>query len=147
MPVIETIKWEGITITRTPSQHGTGDVLNQMGNTSGFLLQSKNEPTVYWVGDSIWCEAVADVIKKYQPDIIITHSCGAVWGDRVLILMDALQTISVCRAAPEAVVVATHMEALDHATITRSDLRASAEKAGIKPGRLLIPADGEILKF
>jgi len=147
MPVVDTINWEGITILRTPAQHGTGEVLNEMGNTSGFLLQSKNEPTVYWVGDSIWCEAVAAVIDKHQPDIIITHSCGAVWGDNILIVMDAVQTIEVCRAVPKAVVVATHMESLDHATVSRSDLRTLAEMENIKPHQLFIPDDGEILNF
>ncbi len=147
IPVVDTVKWEGIEIKRTPAQHGTGDVLNEMGKTSGFLLQSKNEPTVYWVGDSIWCEAVADIIECHQPDIIITHSCGAVWGENVLIVMDAVQTISVCSAIPKAVVVATHMESLDHATVSRSDLRNSAEMEGIKSEQLLIPEDGEIINF
>ncbi|MDM8536009.1 MBL fold metallo-hydrolase [Desulfobacterales bacterium HSG17] len=147
MPVINMVEWEGINIIRTPAQHGTGDVLDEMGNTSGFLLQSKNEPTVYWVGDSIWCEAVADVINCHQPDIIITHSCGAVWGDKVLIVMDAVQTIAVCRAIPKAVVVATHMESLDHATVSRSDLRNLAETEGIKSDQLFIPEDGETINF
>lgn len=146
-PVKELYNWEGITITRTPAQHGTGDVLKEMGNASGFVLRSENEPTVYWAGDTIWCEAVHDVISQIHPDIIITHSCGAVWGDNILIIMDAVQTIAVCRAAPNAVVVATHMEALDHATVSRSDLRALAELEGIKPDRLLIPYDGEMLNF
>lgn len=147
LPVVDTQNWEDITITRTAARHGTGSVLNEMGNTSGFLFQAKDEPTVYWVGDSIWCEAVAGVIDKYQPDIIITHSCGAVWGDSVLILMDAEQTVKLCQAAPEAIIVATHMEALDHATVSRSDLRLLAEKEGIGARRLLIPGDGEILSF
>lgn len=147
IPVVDTLNWEGITIIRTPAQHGTGNVLNEMGNTSGFLLQSKNEPMVYWVGDSIWCNAVAGVIDKYQPDIIITHSCGAVWGGNVLIVMDAEQTVKLCQAAPEAVIVATHMEALDHATVSRSDLRLLAETEGIGARQLLIPGDGEILDF
>jgi len=147
LPVVDTLNWEDITITRTAARHGTGSVLNEMGNTSGFLFQAKDEPTVYWVGDSIWCEAVAGVLDKYQPDIIITHSCGAVWGDNVLILMDAEQTVKLCQAAPEAVIVATHMEALDHATVSRSDLRLFAEKEGIGARRLLIPDDGEILSF
>lgn len=118
-----------------------------MGNASGFILLSENEPTVYWAGDTIWCEAVDDVIVQIRPDIIITHSCGAVWGNNILIVMDAVQTIAVCRAAPKAVVVATHMEALDHATVSRYDLRALAEMEDIKPSQLLIPYDGEILKF
>ncbi|MBW1910427.1 MAG: hypothetical protein JRJ11_12955 [Deltaproteobacteria bacterium] len=69
------------------------------------------------------------------------------WGNNILIVMDAVQTIAVCRAAPKAVVVATHMEALDHATVSRSDLKALAEMEDIKPSQLLIPYDGEILKF
>jgi len=147
IPVNESLEWEGITITRTPAQHGSGDVLKDMGVVSGFILQAINEPTVYWAGDTIWYDAVEKVLKQFQPEIIITHSCGAVWGDDVLILMDAKQTIEVCRAAPEAVVVATHMEALDHGTISRSDLRAFAEIEGITTSQLLIPQDGEILRF
>jgi L-ascorbate metabolism protein UlaG (beta-lactamase superfamily) len=147
IPVDESFNWEGIKIIRTPAQHGTGDVLKEMGNTSGFVLQSKDEPTIYWTGDTIWCEAIDNVISQTQPDIIITHSCGAVWGDNVLIVMDAAQTIAVCRAAPKAIVVASHMEALDHATISRSDLRTIAEKESINPSRLMIPSDGEILRF
>ncbi len=147
IPVNESLEWEGITITRTPAQHGSGDVLKDMGVASGFILQAKNEPPVYWAGDTIWYDAVEEVLKRFQPEIIITHSCGAVWGDDVLILMDAKQTIEVCRAAPEAVVLATHMEALDHGTISRSDLRALAEIEGITTSQLIIPQDGEILRF
>ncbi len=147
IPVNESFDWEGMTIIRTPAQHGTGNVLKEMGNASGFVLRSEHEPTVYWAGDTIWCDAVDEVITHIRPDIIITHSCGAVWSDNILIVMDAVQTIAVCRAAPQAVVVATHMEALDHATISRSDLRAFAEMEGIQPSQLFIPYDGEILTF
>ncbi len=60
---LQTHNWEGITIIRTPAQHGTGDVLKEMGNASGFVLRSENEPTVYSAGDTIWCEAVDDGIE------------------------------------------------------------------------------------
>ena len=50
--------WNGITISRTGGQHGSGKILEHMGNVSGFVLQADGEPTVYWVGDSIWCEYV-----------------------------------------------------------------------------------------
>ena len=45
------------------------------------------------------------------------------------------------------IVIATHMEALDHATVSREELRAYAKANGIQPERLLIPADGERLVF
>jgi L-ascorbate metabolism protein UlaG (beta-lactamase superfamily) len=143
LPVQDKIEWRGITITRTDGRHGSGEILKDMGHVSGFVFKAKNEPLVYWTGDTIWCEAVTAVIRKETPHIILTHSCGAVWGKQVLIVMDAAQTIEVCRAAAHSKVVAIHMEALDHATITRAALRQYADEHGIGPDRLLIPADGE----
>lgn len=145
--VDKTIKWEGITFTRTPSQHGTGNVLKEMGETAGYVFQAQNEPTVYWAGDTIWCDAVAGVVEMFKPDVIITHSCGAVWGNNVPIIMNAEQTIAVCQFAIASIVVATHMDALDHATVTRAELRAFAENHGVSADRLRIPKDGEILNF
>ena len=146
-PIVDSLVWHGITITRTPCQHGSGDVLDDMGTASGFIFQAENEPTVYWVGDTIYYDAVAEVIARIQPQVIITHSCGAVWGDHILIVMDAAQTVAVCKSAPKSIVVATHMEALDHATVTRAELREYATLHGIKPDQLLIPADGETLEL
>lgn len=146
-PLIDRVNWEGITITRTPCQHGSGEVLKEMGNASGFVIQAGNEPVVYWAGDTIWCEPVAEVIRRHRPDIIITHSCGAMWGDRVLIVMDAAQTLAVQRAAPGSTIIATHMDSLDHATVTRAALRKYAEAQGIGPEQLMIPLDGEKITF
>ncbi len=147
IPVADTVAWHRMTITRTPCQHGSGEVLTEMGSASGFIFQAELEPTVYWAGDTVWNDTVADVIARIQPKIIITHSCGAVWGNQVLIVMDAAQTVAVCRAAPESLVIATHMDALDHATLSRVALRQYAEAHGIGPDQLLIPADGETLVF
>jgi L-ascorbate metabolism protein UlaG (beta-lactamase superfamily) len=144
-PIRESIAWEGVTITRTPCQHGSGDVLVEMGEASGFVFQAESEPTVYWAGDTIWNDAVAEIIDRTRPEIIITHSCGAVWGDGVLIVMDAAQTVRVCRAAPGSIVVATHMDSVDHATVSRDELRDYAAAQGVPPEQLLIPADGETL--
>jgi len=147
IPIAREIIWQGITITRTPCQHGTGDVLEDMGNASGFVFSAENQPTVYWTGDTIWCEAVANIISQTRPEIIITHSCGAQWGDHVLIVMDAEQTIAVCRASLNSTVIAVHMESLDHATVTRAALREFAQANGIGPGKLVIPLDGEKIIF
>jgi L-ascorbate metabolism protein UlaG (beta-lactamase superfamily) len=146
-PVSDRLSWHGITITRTPCQHGSGAVLAEMGRASGFIIQADGEPTVYWTGDTIWNDSVADIVATARPQIIVTHSCGAVWGDGILIVMDAAQTIEVCRAAPSSVVVATHMDSLDHATVSRAELRHFAEAQGIRREQLLIPADGETLAF
>lgn len=147
IPVVDTLTWQDMTITHAPGQHGTGKVLHEMGRAAGFVFQAERELTVYWAGDTIWNEAGADVVVRMRPQIIITHSCGAVWGEQVLIVMDAAQTVAVCRAAPASIVVATHMDSLDHATISRAALRQYAEAQGIGDDRLRIPADGETLIF
>lgn len=137
--------WEGISITRTSGKHGSGKILERMGNISGFVLKSAGEPTVYWVGDSIWCEQVAEAIKMHQPDIIISHSGGATLPGFAPIIMDGEQTLTTLGAAPNAVVVAVHMESLDHCTVSRIMLRQRADSTGIAAARLMIPEDGETL--
>ena len=146
-PVELSHTWEGVTMTRTDGQHGTGTWGERLGNVSGFVIEAESEPTVFWVGDSIWCKPVEQAVKDFQPDIIITHSGGAKFPDSDPIIMDAGQTIVVCQAAPNAVVVAVHLEALDHCPVTRAALRLMAQKAGITSEQLVIPADGEIFSF
>jgi hypothetical protein len=48
------------------------------------------------------------------------------------------------RAAPEALLVASHMEAVNHCLLTRAALREAAEREGFAD-RLRVPEDGETL--
>ena len=139
--------WGSIGLVPVAGRHGEGAVLAEMGPTMGVVLRAADEPTVYWAGDTVLAPPVLDAIVRFRPDVIVTHSCGAVWGGGTLIVMDAAQTVALCRAAPSATVVATHMEALDHATVTRAALRQAAREAGIADDRLRIPLDGETLGF
>ncbi len=79
---------------------------------------------IYWAGDTILYDGIRDLIKTLEPDIILTHSCDACIQDSSPIVMDGPMTLEVCRLAPQARVIAIHMEALDHATVTRKELRA-----------------------
>ncbi len=148
-PVEEYVTWENISLSRTPGQHGTTEkTIDLMKNVSGFVFKGPGEPNFYWAGDTIWYTPLEDVIQFHQPNVIVTHSSGAVWEDDPHpIVMNAEQTISVCRFAPNAYVVATHLEALDHGQVSRAELRAAAESAGLSPYQLFIPEDGEVLKF
>lgn len=147
-PIDGSVDWEGITITRTPGRHASNQKWEDiLGKVSGFVLKAANEPLVYWAGDTVLNDEIKTLIKNLKPDVILTHSCGAVLDDSGPIVMDAKMTIEVCRLAPKAIVIATHMEALDHATVTRKELREMAEKMGIRAVKLLIPEDGETLTF
>lgn len=146
-PIDKKIAFKGTTIIRTTGHHGTGEIEKAMGKVSGYVLQAENEPVVYWAGDTIYCDEVKKVISEYNPGYIITHSCGAVLNDSGPIIMDAKQTVDVCKNTNNSIVIAVHMEALDHATVTRNDLRKLADKEGLSEEKLLIPSDGDILLF
>ena len=145
-PLQSEFAWRGITIRRTQGRHGRSPaILRAMGPVSGFLLRAVGEPSLYWAGDTVLTEEIEALLAQEQPDVIVIHAGGAVWGDNETIIMDAEQAIAVCQAAPASIVVATHLEALDHCLVTRPALRQAACQAGIPDDRLLIPADGQRL--
>ena len=146
IPLAKVIDWNGIRLQRREGSHGLGPVVQKMGPVMGFSIAAEDEPTVYWAGDTVLYPAVETTIENTRPEIIIIHACGAKWnGD--LIVMDAAEAVATCRLAPDATVIATHMEALDHATVTRDELRRHATAQGISPQQLLIPQDGETLQL
>jgi len=145
--ITDSTNWEGISITRTDGQHGSGVWAQHMGNVSGFVFQADGEPTVYWAGDTILYDGVRQVISEIKPDVIITHSGGAQMQESGPIIMDAEQTVSICLENPDTRVVAVHLEALDHCPITRAQLRELARTSGISDGSLLIPQDGETIEL
>lgn len=62
------------------------------------------------------------------------------------LIMDDAEVESVCRAAPNATVIASHMDTVAHASLTRKTLRAALERRGLA-GRVLMPDDGEEYVF
>jgi L-ascorbate metabolism protein UlaG (beta-lactamase superfamily) len=150
-PVGDSLAWNNVHISRTAGHHGLGEVETILGNVSGFVFQAAAEPTLYWAGDTILCDEVRDTIARYQPAVIVTHSSGATWpdkaGQRHVIVMDAAQTLEICRLSPTSIVIATHLDSLDHGTVSRTDLRNQADDAGIDRQQLRIPADGETIEI
>ncbi|MEH2549843.1 L-ascorbate metabolism protein UlaG (beta-lactamase superfamily) [Bradyrhizobium sp. AZCC 2262] len=145
-PLADAIDWQGIRFERREGSHGLGPVVEKMGSVMGFSITAKDEPSVYWAGDTVLYPAIEATIAKAKPEIIIIHPCGARW-DGDLITMDAAEAVATCRLAPASIIVATHMDSLDHATISRDELRRYATERGVSPQRLLIPRDGETLQL
>lgn len=139
--------WNGITVNRVEGKHGSGKVLEMMGKTSGFVLQAKNQPTIYIVGDTIWNEDIKNDIKKFKPDYIIVNSGGArIKGfEDTPIIMNEKQTMALIAASGKAKVIAVHMNALDHCFTTRAILKNKAAELKIGYDKLIIPEDGEKL--
>lgn len=145
-----TIIENDITLIRTSGQHGNDEIINQlgdrMGEVSGVIFQHKNEKTVYIVGDSIWNEDIKNTINQYQPDIIIINCGDAKVLELGSIIMGKEDLLHLYHAAPQAVIIASHMEAVNHATLSRAELNEFI-LARKMTDRVLIPTDGQSYLF
>lgn len=112
------------------------------GDACGYVFRSPNEKTLYVAGDTVWCDEVAETIAMYHPDVIVTNNCAAMLVDNGRLIMDDNDLEKVCAAAPEAVIIASHMDNVPHATLTRKTLDEKLKEKGIRE-RVRIPEDGE----
>lgn len=126
-------------IIRTDCIHGTKI---PCGDACGYIFRSPNEKTLYVCGDTIWYDGVRKVIDTYHPDVIITNNCAAEFVEYGRLIMDEKDLAEVVKAAPRATVIASHMDNVTHATITRRSLKKKMKKLGILD-RVLVPDDGE----
>ena len=143
-PVVAEQTFAGITLNRTSGQHGTGEIGRLMAPVSGYVLRAPAEPTLYIAGDTIWCDDVAEVLRRDQPAVTVVNSGGARFLTGDPITMTAEDVVRVCQAAPQTRVIATHLEAINHCLVTRADLRDALVAAGVAE-QVLIPADGQWL--
>lgn len=134
--------WNALEVTRIGGQHGTGEIGRKMAPVSGFVLRGPGEDPLYIAGDTIWCSEVQQAIHQFRPATIVVNAGAARFLDGDPITMTAADVISVCRAAPEARVVAVHMETINHCLLTRAQLAAEVKAAGVAH-QVLIPADGQ----
>ncbi len=82
-PLVDSITWEGITITRTGGHHGVGPVETPMGSVIGFVLAAPGEPTIYLAGDTVMVDEVRAAVETHRPEVIVTHSGGATLAGRL----------------------------------------------------------------
>lgn len=140
--------FEGVTLIKTKGQHGSDKVMEArgeiMGVVSGVVFKHPLERVVYVAGDTVWNSFVEESIKKYSPEIIILNSGDAQAVGLGSIIMDAQDVHSVHAAAPNATLIATHMEAVNHAVLSRKELREYTMDKSFD-SRVLIPEDGETI--
>ena len=124
----------GTTFTRTGGQHGSDATLAarpSLGEVMGVVIEHPGERTVYIAGDTVLTGAVEDAVSTHRPDIIVLNTGEAVLPGIDPILMGAEDVVAVHALAPAATIIAVHMEALDHCTVTRAHVRATAAARGV----------------
>jgi L-ascorbate metabolism protein UlaG (beta-lactamase superfamily) len=140
-PVDDVLDWEGIRITRTGGSHGTGAIAEALAPVSGFVLEAPEEPVLYVAGDTIWCDEVTAALDRHRPDVIVVNASGARFLEGDPIVMTDDDVVTVARHAPDARVVAVHLEAINHCLQTRADLHQRLHDEDLTD-RVTVPEDG-----
>jgi L-ascorbate metabolism protein UlaG (beta-lactamase superfamily) len=146
----ENTVFDGITLIKTPGQHGRGktleDLADLLGHVSGVVFKHPGEKTVYIAGDTVWYEGVEENLKKYDPDVVILNAGDAQVLDYDPIIMDKKDVYEVYKAAPRATIIASHMESVNDAMLSRQELREFLSEKNMTQ-RVLVPEDGEVCTF
>jgi L-ascorbate metabolism protein UlaG (beta-lactamase superfamily) len=140
-PVADELEWEGVRIIRTEGRHGTGELAERLGPVSGFVLVGEEEPVLYVVGDSVWSDPVRAALDAHVPDLVVVNAGGARYTEGGPITMTADDVVAVARHAPQARVIAVHLEAINHCLETRADLHQRVHDEGLRE-QVTIPEDG-----
>ncbi|MBZ6493690.1 MBL fold metallo-hydrolase [Natrinema longum] len=132
-PVDDSVSFGGVTISRTPARHGHGELAEEMGPVSGFVLEA--DETLYLAGDTVWYEQVERTLERFEPDMVVLNGGEAQFDHGEPITM-GVADVSAVREATDATVVVVHMEAINHCLLTREQVRSETENVHV-------PDDGE----
>lgn len=133
-------------------QHGTDrayavpELAERLGEACGVVLRHHDEKTLYIVGDTIWRDEVAADLQKHQPDVVVLNAGYAHVIGFGPIIMGQEDVLNVHFLLPQAKIVATHMEAINHCLLTRHALREYVD-ANLIGDAVSIPEDGETVIF
>ncbi|MED4454954.1 MBL fold metallo-hydrolase [Metabacillus fastidiosus] len=138
--------FDDIQLIKTKGEHGRGEILKMTGLVCGIVFKHQNEKTLYVAGDTVWYRDVREVIDTHKPEIIVVNAGDNQFFEGGSLVMGKDDVYEVYKAAPNSKIMAVHMEAVNHWTLSRKELRNFANEKGISPN-VLIPKDGESYSF
>ena len=150
----EGLEFEGITLFKTPCDHGSSDTVTEhfyrlfdlTDKACGVVFKSSREKVIFYLaGDTVYYEGVIDSIKHFKPNVVAVNAAGAQAPKGHALIMNEYDVWALMTDFPDIEVIATHVEGVSHATVTRKSLAMFAENKNLK--RLSIPADLEVLSF
>jgi L-ascorbate metabolism protein UlaG (beta-lactamase superfamily) len=143
----------GVTLSKIGGQHGTDKmyttpmIAQLLGEAMGVVFQSPQHKTLYLAGDTIWRPEVDQALEQFKPEIIVLNAGYArISGFDNSIIMGKNDVLKASKLMPKSKVVAVHMDAINHMSLTRKELKQFVHANSID-SHVDIPQDGESLKF
>ena len=122
-------------------------VAENCGDNMQFVLKAPGQKTFYVSGDTVWNELVELALNKYKPDIIVLNAAETTYeglkGSSIMEANDIIKCYSLCKNAK---ILITHLNSYPHNKYTIETMKKFVEENKMKD-RVIVPEDGEILKF
>jgi L-ascorbate metabolism protein UlaG (beta-lactamase superfamily) len=120
-------------VTGTPARHGPAGLAR--GPVTGFVfwLAGAPEEAVYFAGDTVWYEGVAEVARRFPVKTAILN-IGAARVPEIgpyHLTMTSAEAVEAARAFGDATIVPLHYEGWAHFSEGRADVAREFEKAGL----------------
>jgi L-ascorbate metabolism protein UlaG (beta-lactamase superfamily) len=141
--------WKGITISRFKASHykGANGEL-PFGESSSYYISAG----VFITGDAIFDERMKVSLKATQPAIIVanTGECQFTQENPLLapgttMTLTAKELKELATYMPLSTIVAVHMDAINHCSLTKTELRKFIESEHLE-ARIKVPNEGEQIK-
>lgn len=143
----EKTTFKDVTLTKTIGFHGrTPEIIAGAGEVSGVIFRHADEKSLYLAGDTVWCHDVQQILLEQEPDIIVVNAGGNAFVGSGALVMTPEDIQAVTTNSPASQVIAVHLEATNHNTISRKELADFATEHDFNQ-QLSIPIDGETLIF
>lgn len=142
----------GLAIYKVEGQHGNNEayavphLAERLGDACGLVFTHHDEKTLYIAGDTVWVKPYLKALRHFKPEVVVLNTGEAQINEYGPIIMGAHDTLHTLQVLPETMVVASHMEAINHCLLTRQLLREYTQQNGIEE-KVLIPEDGDTLTF
>ena len=145
--------FKGITITKTRGQHGSDEmysipiIAEKFGDVMGFVFKAEGYKTVFFAGDTIFNDYVELAMKKFKPDIIVVNAAEGVYeglkGSSIMGRDDVKKIYEMCK---DAKIIPVHFDSFCHGLCDSEKMKKFVEENKLQD-RVIVPFDGEVLKF
>lgn len=148
----ESVDFKGVTLYKTGGAHGTIQMYAHpqlsalLGDAMGMVFSKIGHKTLYVAGDTIWTADVNKAINKFQPELIVLNTGYAKLDGFDGSIIMGKDDVKRAASMTKAKIIAVHMEAVNHATLSRKELRDFVKSEGIET-QVIVPNDGESIKF
>ncbi|MFD2762494.1 MBL fold metallo-hydrolase [Lentibacillus juripiscarius] len=138
--------FEGVHLSKTQGEHGRGEILKVAGVVCGIVFNHSDEKTLYVAGDTVWNDYVKQEIETHKPEVIVVNAGDNQFLKGGSLVMGKDDVYEVHKVATDAKIIASHMEAVNHWTLSREELKNFINEKGIS-SNVLVPDDGESYSF